>query len=326
MKIDVQCHVFPRAYAELFAKHSQYPQTIRLEDKYLFDFNGWQKLAMPDRDYDPKTILASMDRAGIDMAVVSCNIPDPGLLPPEYAAEAARIANDEVAQIVSRRPDRFAGIAFLPWNVPEEAAKELERVAALGFKSVMLFSHNGGVHADDPTLLPLYARLEALDMPVTIHPSIPLWSESVGAYGMVAGVSFVIDTGFAVIRLVRSGILDKYPGLKLVMPHAGGVLPYLDGRLSYTPPGERCGPAASSRMGVPEHLKKGKIWLDLANPSRDVLSWCRGYVTADRLMLGSDYPFVEQAYITELVTSVFPKEEQEKVFWRNANAVYKLGL
>jgi predicted TIM-barrel fold metal-dependent hydrolase len=318
--------VFPKAYAELLLKYGTDFKAMRAPDRYLFDFKGNQFLAMADAEYAPASVLAAMDRAGIDLSLISCTIPDPGLLPAEFAAEAARVANDEIAELVCRHPGRFAGIAFLPWNVPDAALSELERVAAMGFKSVMLFSHNGGVHADDPSLLPVYKRLEELELPVTVHPTIPLWSGSIGAYGLVATASFVIDTGFALMRLIRSGILEKFPGLKVVMPHAGGVLPYLDGRLSYVPPGARNGPPPINRLSVPEHLKKGNIWCDLSNPSAEVLSYARQYLTADRLILGSDYPFVEPDYLVELLASVFPAEEQEKIFWKNANEVYRLGL
>lgn len=326
MRVDVQCHVFPKAYAELLLKYGTDFKAMRAPDKYLFDFKGNQFLAMADAEYDPASVLAAMDRAKIDLSLISCTIPDPGLLPAEFAAEAARVANDEIAELICRYPDRFSGIAFLPWNVPDAALPELERIAEMGFKSVMLFSHNGGVHADDPSLLPVYKRLEELELPVTIHPTIPLWSSSIGAYGLVATASFVIDTGFALMRLIRSGILEKFPKLKVVMPHAGGVLPYLDGRLSYVPPGARNGPPPINRLSVPEHLKKGNIWCDLSNPSADVLSYARHYLTADKLILGSDYPFVEPDFLVELLTSVFPKEEHEKIFWKNANEVYRLGL
>ena len=299
---------------------------MRVPGKYLFDFNGNQFLAMADEEYDPTTILASMDRAQIDLSLISCTLPDPGLLPVEFAAEAAQVANNEMAELICRHPDRFAGIAFLPWNVPDAALQELDRVMGMGFKSVMLFSHNGGVHTDDPSLLPVYERLEQLGLPVTIHPTIPLWSDSIGAYGMVATVSFVIDTAFALMRLIRSGTLEKFPGLKIVMPHAGGILPYLDGRLTYVPPGARNGPPPINKLTVPEQLKTGNIWCDLSNPSVDVLSYARQYLSADKLMLGSDYPFVEQDYIVDLLSSVFPAEEHEKIFWKNANEVYGLGI
>ncbi len=326
MLIDVQCHVFPRAYGDYVARCAEAFKAVRTPDRYLFDFSGNQFLAMPDADYDPNTVLSAMDRAGIDLSLISCNIPDPGLLPPECAEEGVRIANDEVAELVARHPGRFAGIAFLPWNVPDAARRELERVRAMGFRSVMLFSHNGGVFADDPSLEGLYARIEELELPVTIHPSIPVWSGAIGAYGLVSAAGFVIDTGFALMRLIRSGILEKFPKLKVVMPHAGGVLPYLDGRLTYVPPGVRNAAPPINRKTVPEHLRHGNIWCDTANPSEEVLAFAKRYLTPDRLMFGSDYPFVEQDVLREMAEAVFTPEEREAVFWKNADRVYGLGL
>ena len=126
MRVDVQCHAFPKAYADFLLKHGEDFKARRVPDKYLFDFNGNQFLAMADAEYAPETILASMDRAKIDFALISCTIPDPGLLPAEFAAEAAQIANNEMAELICRHPDRFAGIAFLPWNNPDSALQVMK--------------------------------------------------------------------------------------------------------------------------------------------------------------------------------------------------------
>lgn len=323
MKVDVQCHVFPKAYGEFFVEHAEYPKSMRVENRFVFDFDGYQTLVMADPVYDPKAVLAAMDKAKIDLSLITCNVPDPGMLPDEYAVEAAKLANDEVAEIIAANPDRFAGIAFLPWTVPVEAMKELDRIEEMGFKSVMLFSHNGEMQVDDPLMLPVYKKIEEMQIPVTIHPSIPLWSHAMGAYGMVAGVGLPMDTSLALIRLVKSGILEKYPKMRMVMPHAGGVLPYLDGRLSYVPPMQ---PAPANTRTVPDHMRNGNIYFDTSNVSEHVLGYARGYLGSDKLMYGSDYPFVEPDVLSDLVEKVFPKEELEGIFWKTANEVYHLGL
>ena len=79
VRVDVQCHAFPKAYADFLLKHGKDFKAMRVPGKYLFDFNGNQFLAMADEEYDPATILASMDRARIDLSLISCTLPDPGL-------------------------------------------------------------------------------------------------------------------------------------------------------------------------------------------------------------------------------------------------------
>ncbi len=325
MKVDVQVHVFPKAYGEFFVEHATSPKSMRVENRFIFDFDGYQTLVMADPVYDPKAVIAAMDKAKVDLSLITCNVPDPGMLSDEYAAAAARLANDEVAELIKSYPDRFAGIAFLPWTVPVEALQELERIYAMGFKSVMLFSHNGPMQVDDKALLPIYKKIEQLQIPITIHPSIPLWSHAMGDYGMVSAVGLPMDTSLALIRLVKSGILEQFPNMQVVMPHAGGVVPYLDGRLSYVPPMAR-GAMPANTKSVPEHMQKGNIYFDTSNVSPHVLNYAKSYLGTEKLMFGSDYPFVEPNVLSDLVEQVFTKDEQETIFWKTANEIYHLGL
>jgi predicted TIM-barrel fold metal-dependent hydrolase len=195
MRIDTQCHIFPKEYGDFFVAHSKFPKAWERDGKFFFDFDGAQMLVMDENVYKAGTLLSSMDDAGISLSLISCNILDPGLLPIQYVQEGCRIANAAVLREVRNNPDRFAGIAFLPWNMPEEAMKELTWAHDNGFKGVMLFSHNGGVHTDDMRLEPVYAECERLGMPIVIHPGIPLWYEHIGVWGMVASVSFVSTPG-----------------------------------------------------------------------------------------------------------------------------------
>lgn len=326
MKIDVQCHVFPKAYGDFFVTHAQYPKSMRVENRYMFDFDGYETLVMADPVYDPKALLAAMDKAKVDIGLITCNIPDPSMLPEEYIAEGARLANDEVANILAAYPERFFGIGFIPWTQQEEALKELDRIAQMGFKSVMLFSHNGKMQVDDPAMLPIYQKLEALQMPVTIHPTIPLWAHAMGDYHMVSGVGLVMDTSLALIRLVRSGIIEQFSQLKIVMPHAGGVVPYLDGRLSYSPPMAKNAPLTAPVKTVPQQMKGEQIYFDTSNYSPSVLAYAKDYMGVKKLMFGSDYPFLMPDVLSDLIETVFTKEEQESIFWKTANEIYHLGI
>jgi predicted TIM-barrel fold metal-dependent hydrolase len=125
--------------------------------------------------------------------------------------------------------------------------------------------------------------------------------------------------------MIRSGVLERYPGLKLVMPHAGGVLPYLDGRLGYTPPGSRGSEHPINKRSVVDTLKNGNIWYDLANPSEEVIAFAHKYFTTEKLMYGSDYPFVEQKYLAELVERAVTSEAERDAINRiNAEKVFSL--
>jgi len=311
----------------MLIKYSKFPKAHETGGKLFLDFNGKQTLVISDEQFSAENVIKQMDKGKIDISLISCNIPDPCMLPEEYVAEACTIINDDVAEIIEANKERFHGIAFIPWTIPDAALAEINRTKEMGYKGVMLFSHNGGKMVDDPSMEPLYARCAELGLPILIHPTIPTWYEHVGDYGMIAVMSFVVDTSFALMRLIRSGIIERYPDMKLVMPHAGGVLPYLDGRISYQPKPMRQGLPSGNSRPASEHLRKGNIWYDTANPSAEILAFFRKYTDIGKIMFGTDYPFIEQDYLVDIVNRLgFTSEELEYVYWKNANKLFNLGL
>ncbi|MGA9947232.1 MAG: amidohydrolase family protein, partial [Xanthobacteraceae bacterium] len=123
-------------------------------------------------DFGPLRIK-EMDDAGIDIQVLSHGAPSTQKLPAETAAAMATRVNDRLAAIVAKNPTRFAGFAALPTAVPDAAADELERTAKLGFKGAMLHGLSNGTFLDDKKFWPIYARAEALDVPIYFHPALP---------------------------------------------------------------------------------------------------------------------------------------------------------
>ena len=321
MRIDVQCHIFPKVLQE-YMLDNPYPKCMKRAGVLVCDF-GSQILGLADESYDPANILRSMDAGGVDISVVSPNIPDPGFLPPEKAAELCVKLNETTREIVDQSNGRFYGIGLLPWHAPEAAVQEVEHIRELGLVGTMLFSRNADLQVDDPKLEPVYDAVEKAGLPVEIHPTIPLWAEPIGAYGMVAANSFVIDTAFAFMRLCYGGVMDRHPAMKVVMPHAGGVLPFLDGRLAARR--ERI-PEGEGR-NVKEVLFSGQTWFDLANHSEHVLGYFRDYLGLSRAMYATDYPFAPHDRATALQERMgFSGEEMEAINWKNANRLFGLGL
>jgi len=321
MKIDVQCHIFPKIIGDYMLDNPN-PRCFRKGDTLICDF-GSQILALADSSYTPEALLKSMDEGGVDISVISPNIPDPGFLPPEKAAELCVKLNEITKEIVDGSNGRFYGIGLLPWNNPEEAVKEVEHIKSLGMKGTMLFSRNGEFQVDDPQMEKVYDAVEKSGLPVLIHPTVPLWAEPIGAYGMVAANSFVIDTAFAFMRLCYSGIMDRHPSMRVVMPHAGGVLPFLDGRLapvrSEVPEGQY--------RNVKEIMFSEQTWFDLANHSPNILGYVKNYWGLERAMYATDYPFASHERATQLQGEMnFSPEELEDINWRNANRLFDLGL
>src|SRR5262245_28330295 len=181
--------------------------------------------------------LKEMDEAGIDIQVLSHGAPSAQKLAGEEAVPLTRRVNDRLHAAVTANPKRFAAFAALPTSDPAAAADELERtVDKLGFKGAMLHGLANGVFLDDKRFWPIYERAQALDVPIYLHPSVPLpavmdayYKEYVKDFPMVvrAAWGYTVETATLAIRMVLSGVFDAYPRLKIVLGHLGETLPFL---------------------------------------------------------------------------------------------------
>jgi aminocarboxymuconate-semialdehyde decarboxylase len=323
--IDVHSHIAPEGYLDRLARYAEggkEPEIVRKDGMTikLYD-NGKYQLPINEKMFSAETIIAQMDKIGVQMNLIS-GVPDSGVLPVDHQFQASIDLNDCVAEIVKAYPGRFRGIGVLPWAHPDDAAKEAARVKKMGFVCVMLYSHSGLLLVDDKLMDPTYQVCQDLGLPLYLHPDIPLWYGFINNYNMVSNVGLVLDNSLSLLRLFKSGVLDRFPKLKLIMPHAGGVLPYLDGRLSYTPNAFRRF-APENQKVLSEYMRSENVWYDLANPSIPVLNMAREYLGTERLMFGSDYPFTDQDVLLDMLgKSHFTANELEGVFWKNAEALF----
>ena len=233
MRIDCQSHIFPKAYIEILAQNSHPPQVIRHGTEAVVTYGDVQTFRLQDEVYDPRRKLKDMDAAGVDIALLSTNIPPPCMLSPELGNIGAQAINDAIAELVDTYPDRFVGLACLPWQNPKEAITEIDRVKDIGFRGVMLYSHIGGEPVDAPQFEPIYTHAESLQLPIVMHPTVPTWGEAVKDHWMIGMMGLQVDNSFALLRLILSGTLEHHPNLQIVMPHGGGILPYMSGRIDH---------------------------------------------------------------------------------------------
>jgi predicted TIM-barrel fold metal-dependent hydrolase len=325
MKIDCQSHVMPEAYIEVFAKNPQSPTMQKESNNTLVILvNGRPVIRNDLAAYDIAKKIKDMDGFGIDMSIISPNIPGPCMLAPELALKGARILNDYVAEAIQLHPDRLAGIACLPWQNTEEALAEMDRAAdQLKLCGVMLFSNIDGQPVDEPQFEPIFAQAEAKGLPIVIHPTFPSWGAAIRDYMMIPMMGFQVDSSFALLRLILSGMLERHPRLKIVMPHVGGVLPYMIGRIDYQT--EKMGRKPEHIIDAPsEYLKR--VYFDTCSPSAPAIKFAIDFIGAQRTLFGSDHPWVDPQMFIDIINGLDISEPDKAViFSQNAQQLFKLG-
>lgn len=187
--------------------------------------------------------IQAMDEAGIAVQVLSHTKPGVQEIDDVKLATAlAASANDRLAEAVAAHPTRFAGFATLATAAPEAAARELERtVTEYSFKGAMINGHTKGEYLDNPRFWPIFETAQALDVPIYLHPANPHPAVLEAYYKdyPVLGYApwgYAVETGTHVLRLILSGVFDRFPNLKMVIGHMGELLPFAlwraDGRLT----------------------------------------------------------------------------------------------
>ena len=322
-RIDCQSHVFPQAYAELLTRNVGEVQTSGGDGNYLIQYGDVQRFVLSLDDYSPERKLKAMDAAQIDMSVLSVNIPSPDRLMPELALEGARICNDFLADLCAQHPDRFVALASLPLNDVPTAIAELDRaIDDLDLRGVFLCSHINGQPLDAPEFEPFYAHAAARQMPLVLHPTVPTWGEAIKDHAMIPMLGLMVDTSVAMLRLILGGVMERHPTLQIVHPHVGGVLPYLMGRVEEQTEVKRRG---RDHITQPPGKYYERVYFDLVSPSRPALDFAYQFAGPDRLLFGSDHPWVSIEAIWDIFAEMEMSEaDRRKIAGENARQLFKI--
>ncbi len=282
--------------------------------------------------------IADMDANGIDMQVLSLSSSGLDKLDGATATEVVRDSNDQLAAAVSAYPERFAGFATVALEEPEKAALELERcVKEYKFKGLIVMGSLNGVFLDDARFTPVFEAVEALDVPIYVHPGLPPKAVAdVYFGGLPGGIGFALsmagwgwhaETGLHCMRLMVSGVFDRFPKLKIIVGHMGDHLPFNIARADrvFEVMAGGGGWAGFKRRVWEYFVEHFYIttsgYFDLAPfvCARDVIG-------IDRVMFSIDYPYASnkdgREFLERLPVSA---EEIEKVAHGNAERVLKLG-
>ena len=299
------------------------PEYFELVQERLLDFNT--------------TRLQAMNKAGVDKVLLSFGagfktFGVQGILDPVEAQNMSRVVNDFLAEQVRAHPTRFIGMATLALQDPAQAVRELERcVTNLGFKGVMVNGYtqvnspDNLIYLDDARMTPLWDALTALDIPLYVHPRASYKTVMFEGHPELTGAAwgFAPETATHALRIVYSGIFDRFPTAKLVLGHLGETLPFLAWRIQhgidFSPNGR------STKKRLVDYLAEN-IWVTTSgNFNTQALHCTILTMGADRVLFSNDYPYEDYAEGAEFMDTVAISEtDRRKIAYGNAKSLYKL--
>ncbi|HEV8015070.1 MAG TPA: amidohydrolase family protein [Stellaceae bacterium] len=274
--------------------------------------------------------IATMDEAGIDIQILGHGMPATQRMDAESAVRLARISNDYVAEKCKAYPTRLYGFANLPTPDPKAAADELERtVTKLGFKGAMVHGPSNDVFLDDERFWPMWERAAALEVPIYMHPAtidtrvsdiylkdyLKKWPQLVGA-----SWGFTIETATIGLRMVLSGVFERYPKLQIILGHMGEALPFLIHRETET---------------LRKITADGKTFRDIfcnnfyittsGYYSTPALNFSITEMGIDRIMFSVDYPYVDSKAGTDWMAGVqMSAVDKGKILSGNAKRLMRM--
>ena len=271
--------------------------------------------------------LKDMDAQGVDVQVLSIHTPFFGYhLEPAQGRQLAREVNDEIAGLTRQSPQRFAGLATLPVQDVTAAIDELERaVTVLGLKGAELDTNVNGEQWDEPKFLPFFKAAEAMGAVLFFHPQPQhnFLMERTPRDGLFNSLGVILDDAIVVAILISGGVLEACPDLRVCVAHGGGPACFAMGRLDR---GWQSRPEAR-RIPQPPSAYQRRLYYDSVTGSEEALRFLLDQVGADRVVLGSDWPFVSWhpspvAWVQGLKS--LSQEEKERILWRNLEALLDL--
>ena len=286
--VDFHNHYYPEAYLkELATGRGVARLSTDAHDRTLIEYPGdYNVVALGHRDLTER--LRVMDQEGVTVNAFSLTTPGVHVEERARGVALAQLVNDAFGEAAAAHPGRFAPLAALPLQDPVAAVREAERaLTTLGHRGVLLFSHVNERSLDDEAYLPLFELLESLKAPAFIHPTSPRSLEGIAEYRLTAIMGFLFDTTVAAARLIFAGVPERFPQLKVVLGHLGGTLPYLVERMD-----RGFHAYAECRVHIDrapsEYVKR--MYVDTVNFEPHALRMAMGYLGADHLVFGSDYP------------------------------------
>lgn len=327
--IDIQSHFLPERWINEISKRNNFPILQKITDhKYLIHGSEFDELPYHSKKsgIDIHAKLKEMDDAGIELSLLTLSPPGPDIISDkEEADKLAKISNDGIAEIVNCYPNRFLGVANLGYGNMEDSVKELYRcINELNFVGLQIYPYTrGGIGIDDISFRPLFKIVEKKGIPLILHPGSPI-NNDYASYKIGSLMGYWFDDAMAMMKLILSGLFEELPNLKVICPHAWSLLPYLIDRINIQVSRFPDFFTTNIKKAPGEYLKN--VYTDCNNFSTDTLNFAINKMGGvNKMMFGSDSPFVEAKFVTNLILeSGLSKEETEKIFYNNAKDLFKI--
>jgi len=333
MKIDIFAHILPPKYKETLDKEAgSRPAAFYTTQRVLTTL------------FDLDLRFRIMDKFEGLMQVLTLSMPPvENFGDPQKAVDLSRRANDEMADLVQKYPDRFAAaVACLPMNDMDAALDEADRaIKDLKFRGVQIFTPTSGKPLDLPQFMPLYEKMCQYNLPIWLHPqrfaSYPEYEgEEASKYNIFGMLGWPYETSVAMVRLVFSGILESYPDLKIITHHGGAMVPFFENRITGWIDshdillGRR--DAGKLRKPMSEYFKM--FYADTAIYGHTSGLMCSyDFFGAQHLLFGTDMPWDNQLglkYTRETIASIermtISDTEKKMIFEDNARSLLRLPV
>ncbi|HUK58993.1 MAG TPA: amidohydrolase family protein [Stellaceae bacterium] len=289
--VDIHCHVETPEASDLVSGVAHPPENaIAFSNEASREVNRKQQESIRVAITSVEARLQHMDRTGIDIQAVSTS---PGQYyywtEPELGRQTARLINENIARIVADHPDRFVGLATVPLQAPELAVGELEHaVKELGMRGVEICTNVNGTELSHERFRRFFAKAEELGILIFMHPSGFTQGQRLSDHYFINVIGNPLDSTVAVHHLIFDGVLERYPGLKIVVAHGGGYLPAYSGRIDHAH-GARTDCRRVISKKPTSYLKK--LYFDTIVFTHHQLEYLAQQYGADHIMLGTDYPY-----------------------------------
>lgn len=294
LKIDIHTHILPKSWPDLSEKFG-YGGFVRLDHcsscsaRMMIDDKSFREIQ--SNCWDPKVRLDECDACNVDVQALSTvPVMFAYWAKPRDTLEISRMLNDHLAGVVNDFPDRFVGLGTIPMQAPDLACQELERcVKDLGLHGVQIGTHVNGWNLDEPALYPVFETAAKLGAGVFVHPWDMLARERMQQYWLSWLVGMPAETTLAICSMIFGGVLERLPDLRVCFAHGAGSFPGTCGRIKhgFDVRPDLC--AVNNERDPMDYM--GRFWADSLVHDPSCLKRLVDLVGANRVCLGSDYPF-----------------------------------